>query len=106
MVPYPADPLSLNEGDLSRLSAVGVSTGVLHKHRLKNEGDLSRLSAVGVSTGVLRKHTLNIEVDLQSLFRHHVTGCAQLYSLAETPQPHPMPPHLDSVYEGAIDHQK
>ncbi len=34
MVPYPAEPLSLNEGDLSRLSAVGVSTGVLRTHRL------------------------------------------------------------------------
>jgi hypothetical protein len=30
MVPYPADPLSLNEGDSSRRSALGVSTGVLH----------------------------------------------------------------------------
>jgi hypothetical protein len=27
-----------------------------------------------------------MEVDLQSLFGPHVTLCAQLYSLAETPQ--------------------
>ncbi len=31
-------------------------------------------------------HTLNMEVDLQSLFGLHVTWCAQLFSLAETPQ--------------------
>jgi hypothetical protein len=31
-------------------------------------------------------HRLNIEVDLQSLFGLHVTRCAQLFSLAETPQ--------------------
>ncbi len=30
-------------------------------------------------------HRLNMEADLQSLFRLHVTWCAQLYSLAETP---------------------
>ncbi len=35
-----------------------------------------------------------MELDLQSLFGQiglHVTWCAQLYSLAETPQPHPHP---------------
>ncbi len=31
-------------------------------------------------------HRLNIELDLQSLFGLHVTWCAQLHSLAETPQ--------------------
>jgi hypothetical protein len=31
-------------------------------------------------------HRLNMEVDFQSLFPLHVTWCAQLYSLAETPQ--------------------
>ena len=36
-----------------------------------------------------------MEVDLQSLFGLHVTWCAQLYSLAETPQLPPSP-HLDS----------
>jgi len=40
-------------------------------------------------------HRLNMEVDLQSLFGLDVTWCAQLYSLAETPQP-PIPPHWDS----------
>jgi hypothetical protein len=32
-------------------------------------------------------HRLNMDVDLQSLFGLHVTSCAQLYSLAETPHP-------------------
>jgi hypothetical protein len=41
-------------------------------------------------------HTLNREVYLQSLFGLHVTSCAQLYSLAETPQPFPIPSHLGS----------
>jgi hypothetical protein len=38
-----------------------------------------------------------MELDLQSLFVLHV-HCAQLYSLAETPQPAPppIPPHLGS----------
>ncbi len=36
-------------------------------------------------------HRLNMEVDLQSLFGFHVTWCAQLYSLAETPQLPPSP---------------
>ncbi len=39
-------------------------------------------------------HRLNMEVDLQSLFGFHVTLCAQLYSLAETPQLPPLTPHL------------
>ncbi len=45
-----------------------------------------------------RIHRLNMEVDLLSLFGLHVTCCAQLYSLAETPQPPPPPPppHWDS----------
>jgi hypothetical protein len=40
---------------------------------------------------------LNMKVDLQSLFGLHVTWCAQLCSLAETPQTpkSPPPPHLD-----------
>jgi hypothetical protein len=42
-----------------------------------------------------------MEVDLQSLFGLHVTCCAQLYSLAETPQRH-LSPALGLVYEGAI----
>ncbi len=42
-----------------------------------------------------------MEEDLQSLFGLHVTGCAQQYSLTETPQL-PPPPQLDSYYEGAI----
>jgi hypothetical protein len=46
---------------------------------------------------------LNMELDLQSLFGLHVTGYAQLYSLAETPQsPHPPAFGLDILYEGAI----
>ncbi len=51
-----------------------------------------------------------MEVDLQSLFGLHVMWCAQLFSLAETPQlaPYPPPPHLDFglVYEGAIGQQR
>ncbi len=46
-----------------------------------------------------------MEVDLQSLFGLHVKWCAQLYSLAETPQLPPSPLHLDSYYEGAIGQQ-
>ncbi len=38
-----------------------------------------------------RYHRLNMEVDLQRLFELHVTWCAQLYSLAETPQLPPSP---------------
>jgi hypothetical protein len=34
---------------------------------------------------------LNMDVDLQSLFGLHVTCCAQLYALAETPQLSPSP---------------
>ncbi len=41
------------------------------------------------------EHRLNIELGLQSLFELHVTWCAQLFSLAETPQL-PLPPHLGS----------
>jgi len=48
------------------------------------------------------RHRLNMEVDLQSLFGLHVTLCAQLYSLAETPHP----PSLGHVYEGAIGQQR
>ncbi len=48
-----------------------------------------------------------MELDLQRLFGLHVTWCAQLYSLAETPQLPPSPrPYLDSYYEGAIGQQK
>ncbi len=36
-------------------------------------------------------HRLHMEVDLQSLFGLHVTWCAQLYSLAETPLLSPSP---------------
>ncbi len=36
-------------------------------------------------------HRLNMKVDLQSLFGLHVTWCAQLFSLAETPQLPPSP---------------
>jgi hypothetical protein len=32
-----------------------------------------------------------MEVDLQSLFGLHVKRCAQLYSLADSPQLHPFP---------------
>jgi hypothetical protein len=35
---------------------------------------------------------LHMELDLQSLFGLHVTWCAQLFSLTETPQPPPLPP--------------
>jgi hypothetical protein len=42
----------------------------------------------------------DMEVDFQSLFGLYVTRCAQLYSLAETRQPHP--PTLGLLYEGAI----
>ncbi len=41
-------------------------------------------------------HRLNVELDLQSLFGLHV-HCAQLYSLAETPQ---LPPHIWAHIQG------
>jgi hypothetical protein len=45
---------------------------------------------------------LNMALDLQSLFGLHV-HCAQLYSLAETPQPAPPPtPSFGLKFEGAI----
>jgi hypothetical protein len=48
-----------------------------------------------------------MEVDLQSLFGLHVTWCAQLYSLAETPQlPPPSAFDLDLYYEGAVGQQR
>ena len=44
MVPYPADPLSLKEGDSSRRSAFGVSAGVLtvtnKKYNVDNQNSL------------------------------------------------------------------
>ncbi len=49
-------------------------------------------------------HRLNMEVDLQSLFGLHVTWCAQLHSMAETPPPHT--PALGLGYEGAIGQQR
>jgi hypothetical protein len=42
---------------------------------------------------------LNMEVDFQSLFGLHVTRCAQLYSLADTPQL-PAPPAFGLVLRG------
>ncbi len=39
-------------------------------------------------------------------FKLHVTWCAQLCSLAETPQLPPFPPRLDSYFEGSIDQQR
>ncbi len=47
-----------------------------------------------------------MEVDLQSLFGLHVTGCAQLYSLAEIPQLPPFPALGLVLYEGAIGQQR
>jgi hypothetical protein len=51
---------------------------------------------------LIAAHRLNMEVDLQNLFGLNVTWCAQLYSLAETPQP----PALGLVDEGAIGQQR
>jgi hypothetical protein len=44
-------------------------------------------------------HRLNMELDLQSLLGLHV-HCAQLYSLAMTPQL-PLPPAFGLICEGA-----
>jgi hypothetical protein len=44
-----------------------------------------------------------MELDLQRLFGLHVTLCTKLYSLAETPQPPPIPRIWTRKYEGAID---
>ncbi len=44
-------------------------------------------------------HRLNMKVDLQSLFGLHVTWCAQLSSLAESPQL-PPPPAFGLVLRG------
>ncbi len=45
-------------------------------------------------------HRLNMELNLQSLFGLHVTWCAQLFSLAETPQPPSPPPAFGLKYDG------
>jgi hypothetical protein len=46
------------------------------------------------------RHSLNMELDLLSLFG---SMCAQLYSLAETPQtPTIPPPEFGLIYEGSI----
>ncbi len=42
----------------------------------------------------------NIELDIQSLFGLHVTWCAQLFSLAEKPQPPSSPRIWAHIYEG------
>jgi hypothetical protein len=44
---------------------------------------------------ILKLHWLNMDLDLQSLLGLHVTLCAQLYSLAESPHT-PPPPNLGS----------
>ncbi len=48
---------------------------------------------------VTKYHRLKMEIDLQSLFGLHVTWCAQLYSLVETPQL-PTPPAFGLVIRG------
>jgi hypothetical protein len=45
-------------------------------------------------------HRLNMELELQSSYGLHVTLCAQLFSLAEIPQPPPFPPHFGLINEG------
>jgi hypothetical protein len=52
---------------------------------------------------VCSTHRLIMELDLQSLFGLYVTWCAQLLSLAETPQ---LPPQLGSYTRGAIGQQR
>ncbi len=47
------------------------------------------------------QHRLKMELDIHSLFELHV-HCAQLYSLAETPQPPRPPLAFGVIYEGAI----
>jgi hypothetical protein len=68
---------------------------------LENVGRKHVRTAAGVATGhlalfqtasVARLHRLNMEVDLLRLFGLHVTWWAQLYSLAETRNPAPLPP--------------
>ncbi len=44
-------------------------------------------------------HRFNMELDLQSLCGD---PCAQLYLLAETPQPSPLPRTFGLLYEGVI----
>ncbi len=48
---------------------------------------------------VALSHRLNMDVDLQNLFGLHVTCCAQLHSLAVTPQL-PPPPSFGPVLRG------
>jgi hypothetical protein len=55
-----------------------------------------RFASFPSPAGMSLRHTWNMEGDLHSLFGLHVTWCAQLYSLAETPQLPPLPPHRDS----------
>ncbi len=50
---------------------------------------LSRYPCIQLET---QRHRLNMEVNLLSLFGLHVTWCAQLYSLAESPETLQLPP--------------
>ncbi len=52
------------------------------------------------------KNRLNMEVDLQSLFGLHVTWCEKPFFIGWNPATPPLPPHLDSYYEGAIGQQR
>ncbi len=73
---------------------------------LRHQAPASRTDQVGVTTMERLDHRLNMKIVLQSLFGLHVTWCEQLYSLAETPQPPSLPPHLRLIYEGAIGHPR
>ncbi len=53
-----------------------------HPHTLQIASRMTTHSHILIQ----REYRLNMEVDLQSLFGLHIPWCAQLYSLAETPQ--------------------
>ncbi len=64
---------------------------------ISNQHGIGRLYFSITSLFNVGHHRWNMEVDLQSLFVLHVTWCAQLYSLAETRQPPPIPPHWTRI---------
>ncbi len=70
----------------------------------KNLTKIIKVAYIHITVEEYANYRLNMEVDLQSLFGLNVTWCAQLYSLAGTPQP-PYSPALGLVYEVAIGQQ-
>ncbi len=66
----------------------------VHKHKITHQNSGDDESVESTRT-IKTRHRLNMDSDLQSW-----APCAQLYSLAETPQT--PPPAVGLIYEGAF----